>query len=184
MDARERRSSASFATLLWQTWHFDSLEAVLQFDLDIGAQLDIIKAMRSLEFSPKCRNLPLSTSRKFGVSKSLSLPETVLSGLYGTQTHWPRKCVGRPLAFTTSCTSQLYRSTGSTGSTGSIQEIRVRIFRAVLLAALSSLSLLSFLKHPKVRLWKLIMKLIRTEFNSTTLPMFHHGTTSSHALTD
>ena len=44
VDARERRSSASFATLLWQYWHFDSLEAVLQFDLDIGAQLDIIKA--------------------------------------------------------------------------------------------------------------------------------------------
>lgn len=83
--------------------------------------------------------------------------------------------MGRPLAFTTSCTSQLYRSTGSTGS---IQEIRVRIFRAVLLAALSSLSLLSFLKHPKVRL----LKLIRTEFNSTTVPMFHHGTASSHAL--
>ena len=101
--------------------HSDSLEAVLQFDLDIGAQLDIIKAVFMSFHGFSRADLILSTSfhcclEVAFVSKKPSL--------------------GRPLAFTTSCTSQLYRSTRST------QQIDVRIFRAVLLA---SLSLLSFL---------------------------------------
>ena len=33
-----------FRNFVVANMHFDSLEAVLQFDLDIGAQLDIIKA--------------------------------------------------------------------------------------------------------------------------------------------